>query len=233
MPTIPQGYDLFETIPGDSHFPFPNAFPIPAEFFGKGSAPFIGRIRFAGVPIREFTDPRTKKTHKTGTTDTIVHRKQEVTIKAIPGSGTTEIELVRLSVRSCSPIEVQVGDHVERWDVHVSLSRSKPSTGSMTITQTSDQGGHFASTLAVFPLFRFERIADGEERHLDIGALQVSEAKQKLFAHINTLEESDVAWGVSAAQRENTLNLSELAGRFAVSRAIWCGPHPVLPALRF
>jgi hypothetical protein len=103
MPTIREGYDLFETLDG-SHFIFPEAFPIPADFFGKGSAAFVGLIPITGVPIREFTEPRTSKSYKTGTTDTIVRRKSAVTIDSFPGSGTTEIELVHLNLQSASPI---------------------------------------------------------------------------------------------------------------------------------
>src|ERR1019366_3898194 len=163
FPTITAGFDLFETT-GDAYFALPSGFSVPADFFHKSSAPFTGIIRFEGYPLRKFKDPRTGKEHKTGTTDTIVHRKQDVTIKSVGGSGTTEIELVQLSLRSCRPIEVHVGRGVQRWDVQVSVSRSKPSAGSMTITQTSEHGGQFASELVIWPLFRFERQSDGEER---------------------------------------------------------------------
>ena len=214
MPTtIPANYDLFETN-GDAYFTLPSGFSIPAGFFHKGSAPWAGLIRFAGYPIRKFEDPRTGKEHKTGRTDTIVHRKQDVTIKSVGGSGTTEIELVQLSLRSYRPIEVHVGRGVQCWDVQVSVSRSKPSAGSMTITQTSEHGGQFASELVVWPLFRFERQSDGEERLLDLGALQIPAEKQALVARINTQQAAEVEWQDSPLV--DALAIPELTGRFAV-----------------
>lgn len=209
MSTIPAGYDLFETIPGETHFTFPNALPIPADFFHKGSAPFTGTIHFEGYPIREFHDPRTRKKHKTGTTDTMVERKADVTIKSVGGTGTTEIELVHLSLRGS--INVQVGSSTQIWDVHVSVSRSKPSTGTMTFTQTSEHGGVFASELRVAPHFRFERRSDGAERHLDMGAMNIAEEKQALVARANTLTSSEVQWQDSHPAGGNALVIPELA----------------------
>ncbi|HME00030.1 MAG TPA: hypothetical protein VKM93_22210 [Terriglobia bacterium] len=221
MPTITAGYDLFETIPGEANFLFPTSMPIPEGFFHKGSDPFMGTIRFEGVPIREFTDPRTGKKHKTGTTDTMVFRKQDVTIKSVPGSGTTEIELVHLSLRSCCPIEVQVGGHAQRWDVHLSLSRSKPSLGTMTITHESEHGGHFASEIRPVPVFRFERRSDGVERLLDLGALPLPAEKQELVVRLNTLQASEVAWTNSPLERENAVVLPELTGSFHIPVPIY------------
>jgi hypothetical protein len=216
MSTITAGFDLFETT-GDAYFALPSGFSVPADFFHKSSAPFTGIIRFEGYPLRKFKDPRTGKEHKTGTTDTIVHRKQDVTIKSVGGSGTTEIELVQLSLRSCRPIEVHVGRGVQRWDVQVSVSRSKPSAGSMTITQTSEHGGQFASELVIWPLFRFERQSDGEERFLDVGALKIPAEKHALVARLNTLLASEVAWQDGPPVREDALAIPELTGRFAVA----------------
>jgi hypothetical protein len=209
MSTVTAGYDLFETIPGQTSFTFPNAMPIPADFFHKGSAPFIGVIHLEGYPIREFTHPGTKKKHKTGTTDTVVRRKQDVTIKSVGESGTTEIELVQLSLRGS--IHVQVGSSAQRWDVFVSVSPSKASTGHMTVTQTSEHGGHFASQLTVWPLFRFERRSDGEERHLDMGAMKIADEKQKLVAAGNTLQGSEVPWQDSHPATGNPVVIPDLA----------------------
>src|SRR5580658_2630196 len=178
MSTITAGYDLFQTVEGEANFTFSTSHPVPANFFHKGSAPFMGTIRFEGRPIRKFKDPRSGKEHSVGMTDTIVERKKDVIIKAIGGSGTTEIELVRLSLRSCCPIKVQVGRSVQRWDVHLGVSHSARSVGNITITQTSEHGGTFESEIQVVPHFRFERLSDGAERQLDMGALSISDEKQ-------------------------------------------------------
>jgi len=209
MSTIPAGYELFETVPGGANFTFPNALPIPADFFHKGSAPFMGIVQLEGYPIREFVDPRTRKKHKTGTTDTLVQRKQDVSIKSVGGSGTTEIELLHLSLRGS--INVQVGSSTQIWDVHVSVSRSKPSTGSMTFTQTSEHGGVFSSELRVVPHFRFERRSDGAERQLDMGAMDIPAEKQELAARANTMTASEVPWQDSHPAGGNALVIPDLA----------------------
>ena len=213
MSTITAGYDFFETPPGGADLNILHAFPIPADFFHKGSARFVGPIHFDGHPIGEFTDPRTGKKHKAGTTDTVVHRKSDVVIKGNSGSGTTEIELVRLSLRSSAPIEVQVGHHVQLWDVYVSQSSSKPSTGTMTITQTNDSGGHFAATFHVAPLIRFAA-RHGEERHLDIGALGVPAEKQALLVRLSVMEANEVPWEQSPPEGESALVLPGVTSNF-------------------
>jgi len=227
MATIQAGYDFFQTN-GDAYFTLPHGFGLPADFFQKGSAPWAGLIRFVGFPIRRFEDPRTGKEYKTGTADTVVQRKQDITIAKIPGSGTTAIELVRLLLKSASPVEVRVGSGVQCWDVEVSLSTTKPSVGTMTVTQSTEQGGMFTSELVIFPKFRFERRSDGEERLLDTGAVQVPAEKQALVAGINTLRAADVPWQTSPAA--DTLSLPALQGNF-VALAVAHHSHNIVAAL--
>jgi len=229
MPTIQSGFDLFETQ-GDAFFTLPNGFSVPADFFQKGSHPFAGIIRFTGFPIRRFEDPRNGKEHKIGTTDTIVFRKQDVNIANVPGSGTTEIELVVLQLRSVNPIEVQTAHGTQKWDVFVSLSRAKPSLGTMTITQTSDGGGTFSSELVIWPSFRFERRSDGEEKVLDMGALRVPPEKQAVVSKINTLAAAEVPW--TTTPEAGKLANTALTANFAV-RAIAHHSHSVVAALPF
>ena len=225
MPTIQAGFDLFQTE--EAFFPLSSGFGLPADFFQKGSHPFAGIIRFRGVPIRKFEDPRSGKEHKTGTTDTIMQRKQDVTIGSVPGSGTTEIELVALSLKSMEPIQVQTAHGTQKWDVFVSLSRAKPSVGSMTITQSTDRGGTFASEFVVWPIFRFERQSDGEERILDTGAMRLPAEKQALAARVNTLTAADVEWTTTPAA--GVLANAALTANFAVAIAVH-PPHHVIAA---
>jgi len=215
MPTIQSGYDLFETD-GDAYFTLPHGFSVPADFFQKGSAPFSGIIRFTGSPIRKFEDPRTGKEHKIGSTDTIVLRKKDVTFANVPGSGTTEIELVMLSLKSVSPIQVRTAHGVQKWDVTVSISSAKPSAGTMTIRQTSESGGTFDSELTIYPVFHFERHSDGETKTFDTGAAKIPQERVDLVSRINNLQAADVPWTTS--HPAGTLAATALTGNFAVAR---------------
>jgi hypothetical protein len=226
---IQAGFDFLQTI-GDAVFTFPTAFAIPENFFHDGSQRFAGTIPFVGYPIREFTHPHSKKKYKSGAADTVIHRTQDVTITSVPGSGTTKIELVHLLLKSRSPIEVPAprgGVHL--WDVQVSLSPSKASTGTMTITQTSANGGHFASALDVWPVLRFERQFDGVVRHLDMGSLPIPNEKKELVTRLNNLQASDVAWDDSPLVDEEGADIAVLTGNFRIPQPIvHTGPHPVV-----
>lgn len=215
MSTIQAGMDFFATD-GDAYFTIPHGVPIPGSFFHKGSEPWTGLIRFQGHPFRKFKDPRTGKEYQTDEADTAVLRKQDVRIEKIPGSGKTEIELVALSLRSCNPIAVHVGRGVQHWDVRVSVSRSRPSTGAMTITQTDENGGHFDSEFVIVPQFHFVRQADGEEKHLDFGAMKIPTERETLVARISTLQAADVPWQIRAP--EGTLAVAGVTTNFAVQR---------------
>ena len=215
MSTIKAGMDFFATD-GDAYFTIPHGVPIHEHFFHKGSAQWTGLIRFQGAPFRKFKDPRTGNEYATGEADTAMARAQDVTIEKLPGSGKTEIELVALSLRSCNPIEVHVGRHVQRWDVRVSVSRSRPSKGTMTINQTNPDGGTFDSEFVIVPEFDFVRQADGEEKHLDFGAMKIPPERQTLVARISTLQAADVPWHTSAP--EDTLAVAGATTNFAVPR---------------
>jgi hypothetical protein len=214
--TIPAGFDLFETIPGEANFTFTSAFWIPAGVFHKDSRPFMGTIHFEGLPFRTWKDPRTGKEHKTGTTDTIIHRKKDVTINSIGESGATEIELVALSLRSSHPVEIHVGNQKQRWDVHGTVSKKKPSVGKMTITQTSEHGGTFAAKWQVWPHMTFKRLSDAKEVHLDIGDLKISDEQQEVVARLNTMEATEAAWQDSPPEDQRAVVISDLATRFVV-----------------
>lgn|ERR1039457_4447201 len=226
---IKAGFDFFQTV-GDAVFTFPTAFAIPENFFHDGSPRFTGTIPFVGYPIREFAHPHSKKKHKSGAADTVVHRTQDVTITSVPGSGTTKIELVHLLLKSRSPIEVPAArGGVHLWDVQISLSPSKASTGTMTITQTSATGGHFTSALDVWPVLRFERQFDGQVRHLDMGSLPIPDEKRDLVARLNNLQASDVTWEDSPIVDEEGADIAVLTGNFRIPLPIvHVGPHPVI-----
>lgn len=162
---IQPGFDVFETVPGDTYFEFPSEFPIPAGFFWAGSKPFHGVIKLEGVPIGKFQG------HATGTGDTVVQRKQAVTVQP-KESGATDIEMVVLSLRSQSPISVKGAGGTEKWDVKISVSQAAPSAGSMTITRNDDHSGVFSSTLRPMPRFEFRRAGSrSAPKVLDFGEM--------------------------------------------------------------
>jgi len=148
---IAAGNDQFETTGnGETYHNF-SASPVPAGFFGTGSDKYTGVVPLVGTPLGAGSD-----------TDTIISRDQNV-----DGSGTTTLTMKGLSLDSINPISVTYngGTNPEKWDVHVSLSDLKASTGSMTI----NAGGTFDSSLKVWPKFTFTRQSDHLQKVLDTG----------------------------------------------------------------
>jgi len=153
--SIPAGYDLFETDPQSTHFDF----GLPAGFFGPGSDPFTGRVKFAGVPLETFMG------HNVGDADTVVQRLEAA--NPMPDD-TVPIEIVALSLVSMEPITVVYpGMGTHQWDVNVGLSSTQPSQGQMTIRHEGTEGGTFDSQLQVVPRFTFTRLSDGFQVELD------------------------------------------------------------------
>ena len=163
---VPPGFDLFQTDPEQNVFKFTDKYAIPAGFFTPDSQPFEGFVNFGGEPLGTFMG------HKVGNADTVVER----TAEALPGEngspGTASpIELRQLSLVGIAPIEVVTSQSTQLWDVHVTLSPVRPSTGSISLTQTEVNGGTLDSQATVYPRFTFTRLSDGAIRTLDVGAL--------------------------------------------------------------
>jgi hypothetical protein len=182
---IPPGFEFFETDPETTVFSFKGPTTIPAGFWGPGSEPFTGDVALQGEPLGSFQGD------ETGSADTIVERTESATVPGpLPSSDKVPIELVALSLTSVAPITVTGSAGAETWDVGVGLSPSKTSTGTMTITRKKTTSGTFESSLRLYPLFTFTRQADGEERILDVGALELSrKQKEKL-----TLIAENIPW---------------------------------------
>ncbi|HET8783115.1 MAG TPA: hypothetical protein VFM63_11900 [Pyrinomonadaceae bacterium] len=155
LPIIPKGDDLFETTgDGQTHHNFANA-PIPAGFFtsnsGSPSQAFSQDVPLVGKPLSGASD-----------IDTIIARNDDVNVP-----GTTSLTMTGLSLDSISPLTITYANGTtEQWNMHVSLSALKSSTGSMTINSS----GTFDSTLKVWPKFTFTSTLDGDTRELDTGA---------------------------------------------------------------
>ncbi|HEY0630654.1 MAG TPA: hypothetical protein VGC98_01255 [Thermoleophilaceae bacterium] len=163
---VAPGFDLFQTDPEQNVFKFVGKSAIPAGFFTPDSQPFEGSVNFGGNPLITFQG------QGVGNADTVVER----TAAATPGPGSTAgdpapIELRALSLLGIAPIEVVTGQTTQRWDVRASLSPSRPSSGSIRLTQSDPNGGTLDSQITVYPIFTFTRVSDGATRVLDVGAL--------------------------------------------------------------
>lgn len=138
--------------------------PIPADFFGPGSDPFVGSVGLQGDPI----DPDASDA------STFVQRSG---IPVLPDDlvgtvGTVDLEIVQLRLVSAAPITVTFngGQFPEQWDVGVGLSDFSAPVGSLTAGKTHDNGGTFDTTLHVQPKLTFTKVSDpGEVRVLDTG----------------------------------------------------------------
>lgn len=143
------GVDLFSTPLGTSYQDF-SGMPIPNNFFGPGSDPFVGRIDFVGVPIGGPLGP----------TDTVVKRDAPALLPGCGSSSTVPIEIVALNLVSVAPITVTYngGASSLQWNVEVMLSSVPQDPGTMTVNKTHLEGGTFSSTLPVKPLLIFTQV---------------------------------------------------------------------------
>ncbi len=135
-------------------FGSPDVQPIPADFFGPGSDPFVGLVPFDGIPL----DPGI-----TGNASVQMRRSGDPVLPADPpGSvATIPIELVSLELRSIAPITVTFGAGApELWDLDITLSPAPVPPGTLTATKTHDNGGTFTAEFNVQPLFIFTKVAD-------------------------------------------------------------------------
>jgi hypothetical protein len=147
---IAAGNDEFETPANGESFHDFGGSPIPANFFGAGSQPFNKLVAMEGVPLSEGSY-----------IDTIIQRHD--TVQAAGGS--TALTMTGLSLKSINPITVTYSGHgPESWEVQVSLSQFKTSTGTMKINAST-----MDSTLKVWPRFTFRRIPDGLTKVFDTG----------------------------------------------------------------
>ncbi len=167
---LPDPLETWITPPGTGTFvqfgPPGSLPPIPADFFGPGSDPFVGQVDFIGLEI----DPP-----NLGSTSTLIQRTGDPFLPPDPPGGppvTIPIEIVELSLRSVSPITVTFngGQNPESWDLEVDLSVVTPPLGTMTVTKTHANGGTFDASFRVQPRFTFTEVGNpGNVRVLDTG----------------------------------------------------------------
>jgi len=160
--------DPWQTAPGDQtdYNEFATS-PLLADFFDPGSDPFDGNICLEGGAPLQFNLPTFL-----GPTppDTIIERLGPCFLGDVGDSCTVDVQVVALSLQSCSPITVTSngGQNPELWDVRACLSSIQPqSPGQMTVRKCNPNGGDFNSTLPVTPKLIFIRQSDSAIRVLD------------------------------------------------------------------
>jgi hypothetical protein len=163
--TIPAGFSLFQTDPSQNFFKFVGKSAIPAGFFSSDSKTFEGTVNFGGDPLITFQG------QDVGNADTVVEREQISLSGDASPSDPVPVELRALSLISLQPIEVLTDSGSQFWAVRATLSPSRPSTGTIRVTQTEPNGGTFDSSVVVYPKFTFTRLSDSAVKELDVGAL--------------------------------------------------------------
>ncbi len=133
--------------------------PLPAGFFGEGSAAFDGTVVLEGLPFLDNPALMPQGTNDLGNTDTIVQRLEDMSLPTGPDDmTTTPIEIVALSLRSVEPIEVSFNGNASGslFDMEVQITLDEPQPqGQMTIRGDNTGGGTFDATLPVHVDFFF------------------------------------------------------------------------------
>jgi len=211
------GFDFFETDPDVTYQDFTGT-PIPPDFFGPGSDPFVGTIDLMGVPLGAYPGC---PYDSLGNTDTIIERLTPAVLPGPPSEDTVPIEMVALNLVSIEPIEVTYygGMYPELWNVEVSPSPTASSSGTMTIRQEHANGGTFDSELLVYPMFRFTKVNEpGQVRVLDGGV-------HGLYNHFIA---TDVPWIYTTPPEGScTSNFCVNPGNVTVMQAEWAA-HGVI-----
>lgn len=161
---VPAGADLFATDPQHTQMTFQGPTLLPADFFGPGSQPFEGTVKFCGESLGSFGG------RYSGDADTVIRRSGDATLPAPGSSSTVPIEITQLNLVSCQPVVVQVGSETQSWDVRMGTSALVPSQGSMTIRR-DNAGGTFDAQLPVVPMFTFAQVGGANTRVLDFGEM--------------------------------------------------------------
>ncbi|MBI1749569.1 MAG: PEP-CTERM sorting domain-containing protein [Acidobacteria bacterium] len=185
------GFDLFSTQPGSQV-----GLSIPAGFFGPCSDPFNGTVLLTGQPIGPIGQPTTPffsgavtfqgnamtqvlaplGPSNANLADTIIQR-QGATLPPVGGTTTIPIEIVGLSLVSINPITVTFGGGSPTpWNVYVSVNQTPPqTTGFMSITQTSANGGTFTARLPVVSVLTFSQLTSGNPAYPPTPTMQFSD----------------------------------------------------------
>ena len=187
---IAAGYDLFQTDPSGTSINFGNPpFTLPPGLF-RGFPGFTGQVQLMGNPLGTFNG------HDVGDADTIVRRGQSALLDFPLYETTIPIDLERLNLESVMPIKVPVkaGKHTANsfFDVFVTLD-AIPSTGQMTLTESSPTSGTFDSFFDVFTEISLVRLPDGMTKKIDVGPFLMTPQ----YAQFHRLSAGKVVWQTS------------------------------------
>ena len=134
----PPGDDCFGTAcDGTTQYDF-NLSPTPLNYFGPGSLPFSGVVSLGGPAP--------------GSIDTVIRRLGPMCFsEPLPDTQQVPIEIVSLSLKSCSPITVSFTSppHTEQWDIYISLPPGQQPGGLIDATKTHPNGGVYSAFLPV------------------------------------------------------------------------------------
>ncbi|MFP4471544.1 MAG: hypothetical protein ACLFPE_12725, partial [Bacteroidales bacterium] len=149
--TLLAGQDQYLIVGGSFSFGEEGDFPpLPPDFFGPGSEPFTGTVPLTGQNSNGGQAPMA---------DLTINRPADLLLPSpLPSTGTVEVEIVELGLRSVEPIAVNIGGADSFFDVFVTLQMNAPQTGNADITQEDDQGGTFGMNLFVYPVFTFVNV---------------------------------------------------------------------------
>lgn len=154
-------------------FGAPDVCPLPADFFGPGSDPFVGTVCFRGVPLGPVTLPGFSDPLDFGEADTLIHRDEDpFDACELPSADphTVAIRMEQMHLESIDPIVVTFngGQDPEEWDVEVVVDTSSGQPGGLlTASKTHCNGGTFEAAISVCPTFVFTNITTGAEVSLD------------------------------------------------------------------
>lgn len=147
--TLNLGSDIFTTPGGGSTTVDLSQYPIVAQLLGGPPSPSV--VALSGKPIAGL-----------GQTDTVVDRLQSVTLGALNvPSNPVPLRLTGLSLQGT----VSAGGAT--WNLVVSVSPNAVSGGSITLTRTHADGGHFDATINVVPHLIFTNSNTGSTVDVD------------------------------------------------------------------
>jgi len=142
--TSPCGYLEFGQ---DGDFP-----PLPADFFGPGSDPFDGIIALKGANSDGSQFPAA---------DVVVTRLGDVPFSSpYPSTGTIDIQMVELKLKSTEPISISIFGIDSFFDVFVELNYSVVPYGLNTITKEDAYGGVFEKEVSPYLVFTFTDVTN-------------------------------------------------------------------------
>jgi hypothetical protein len=206
--TVKAGFDIFETA-------------APGASFDFTTVPNPQTVLFLGVPLGVHDFGNGHGNVNTGLADTIVQRMQDADISG--GSDTIDIEIVALSLRSATPVDLGFGAGFEH--LTVTLNTSSPSVQSqMTITDggEGDPHGTFDSSLNL----SFDVVGDIGGFYATIEQTFSSSGEDWSHDH----EGSNVVLIMKVNHNLDSGGGHSHSEDFHIIDELHTGPHPVVPA---